>query len=511
MTTSRILLLALAGFSFLGVNAGPCRASSSSSSTTPNTPSQTPSSSNTPLQTPSSFQSTTPTTTSSDVSTTSSATSSAPTCQLTIAIEPTNNQDTRRQSAICGRKGLIGNFSHFLKAVTGVTVEQCASECSMTFGCGSIVHESSGWCSLNSGPAFNLQINTNEPAASIFDLSCFSCGDSTSSSTMSSPESTPTGTSDILSTTPLASSTTPATTPSTPTATPGSSYTPFCTLDPTSIEAGPAVIRNPGFEDSTSVNGVTDHSYPWVVANADVRHGTPSLRARNSDWLLYMENPSRSSPASVMQHVDLLGRTPYDFTFWYSIPEIPFETGNEGCRFAIGDDESFEHLQSGGVNFYEAGLIADQYYQASIRFESPSGGTNMPLSLTISCHGTWDDEPIEVKMLVDDIVVPKAPRDCGTRTQREFLRRIPIATKLNVGLDRCIDLCWQTTDCMTITHSDETCRLWRGTSYEEHFQPVENGQSVIYEMVCFSCPAVPDTTPVPSTTTTTTSAAVEAS
>jgi hypothetical protein len=59
-----------------------------------------------------------------------------------------------------------------------------------------------------------------------------------------------------------------------------------------------------------------------------------------------------------MQYVDILPRTPYDFTFWYSLPEIPFVTDNEGCTFLIGDDESPEHLNGGGVNFYDAGLIA---------------------------------------------------------------------------------------------------------------------------------------------------------
>jgi hypothetical protein len=229
-----------------------------------------------------------------------------------------------------------------------------------------------------------------------------------------------------------------------------------------------------------------------------------------------MENPSQSSPATAKQWVNILPRTPYDFTFWYSLPEIPDATdiGNQGCTFSIGDADGPENLNSKSFGFLGSGLIANQYYQESIRFESYSGWNNMPLSLTVWCHGTYDADPIVATILIDDIVVPKAPRQCGTRAHVDWLRHIPMLSKTFSGpnaLDQCVDLCWQTTNCMTISYDGATCRLWAGTAYTEHFEPLETGESVVYEMVCFTCSAVPATTLLSSTTTTTTSAVFEPS
>ncbi|KAH6900555.1 hypothetical protein B0T10DRAFT_571102 [Thelonectria olida] len=232
MAPSKVIVLALAAFSFMGVDAGPCRVSSSSTSslTTPGaTPSST-SSLTTPENTPSSTPSlttpaVTPATTPSSTTSTSSTTSAAPVCDFTGIFEPPLRDESlrSRQAQICGRRGIYSNVAPRIKSVLDVSFEECAYQCSKTPGCESMIHDGSGWCALNTGPAAGLGITIGTGGYYFFDLSCFSCpGTSTSSSSTTPAEATPqtTPSQTTLGTTPTTPVNTPVNTPTTPVHTP---------------------------------------------------------------------------------------------------------------------------------------------------------------------------------------------------------------------------------------------------------------------------------------------------
>ncbi|KPM45135.1 hypothetical protein AK830_g1418 [Neonectria ditissima] len=156
MPSLKTAMLGLAALAFLGVQAGPCKASDTTSIETTAT--------------------TTETATSTTETTSATSTPSPAECSLQVVNDRESEPAKRFSEIACGTGGTIANNGAVIASPSISVLEDCALACALNSACQSFLfYDDDGLCKLLEGTASDVGFTETGGPEEIYNLSCFSC------------------------------------------------------------------------------------------------------------------------------------------------------------------------------------------------------------------------------------------------------------------------------------------------------------------------------------------------